>query len=169
MLCARRGEDKAAACFSGSQKKRAAAARKCLACASTTTATSNAGTAAPLLAAVVPVAAAAGSGTDNGAADADDGNAQTTAPPPADGVAAAPLPVRVCSHAGCGKELAKMQMEELLFDTHENGEGHPAGCSEGSAKQMGLFADELEGEPCLEFITHKAKVWSLETVGGSEL
>lgn len=66
------------------------------------------------------------------------------------------------------KELAKMQLEELLFDTHENGEGHPAGCSDGLAKQMGLFADELEGMPCLEFITHKAKVWSLRRVDGSE-
>ena len=86
MLCACCGEDKAAACFSGSQKKRVAAARKCSACVSTATnATSNAGTAAPPLAAVAPVADPTGTGV---AADAD--NPQATAPAAADGVAAAP-------------------------------------------------------------------------------
>ena len=61
-----------------------------------------------------------------------------------------------------------MQLEMLMFDTHENGEGHPAGCSNALAKQMGLFADELEGIACLEFVTDKAKVWGLRRVGGSE-
>lgn len=66
------------------------------------------------------------------------------------------------------KELAKMQLEMLMFDTHENGEGHPAGCSNALAKQMGLFADELKGKPCIEFVTDKAKVWGLRRQGGPE-